>query len=128
MLQSTRQRTDRSTGWALSWRATGRHAEQLATLARHAETQMDAGGFFDLVHTPKKFDAGLRDRLDQIEKLVECALHDLGAAEADAVLVRQRTCSCSRCSPSSYPDSSPPTRRIGRLWRTASSRSREVLI
>ena len=67
------------------------HAEQLATLANHAVAQMDAPGFFDLVRTPNKFDAGLRGRLDQLVKLVKCALHDLGVAEADASLVQQRT-------------------------------------
>ena len=34
------------------------HAEQLATLADLAAVQMDAPGFFDLVRTPNKFDAG----------------------------------------------------------------------
>ena len=67
------------------------HAEQLAKLASLAVAQMDAPGFFDLVCTPNKFDAGLRCRLDQLVKLVECALHDLGVAETDVVLVQQRT-------------------------------------
>ena len=66
------------------------HAEQLARLAGLATAQMDAPGFFDLVHTPGRFDAGIRDRLGQLEKLVQRALHDLGVAEADTALVHQR--------------------------------------
>ena len=54
------------------------HAEQLAKLASLAAAQMDSPGFFDLVRTPSKFDAGIRGRLDQLEKLVKRALHDLG--------------------------------------------------
>ena len=66
------------------------HAEQLAKLASLATPQMDAPGFFDLVRMPSKFDAGIRGRLDQLEKLVKRALHDLGVAEADTALVQQR--------------------------------------
>ena len=66
------------------------HAKQLAELAGLAATQMDAPGFFDLVRTPRKFDAGIRGRLDQLEQLVERALYDLGGAEADTALVQQR--------------------------------------
>ena len=66
-------------------------AKQLATLANHAAHQMDATGFFDLVRTPRKFQAAVRDRLAQLEVLVECALHDLGVANTDAALVQQRT-------------------------------------
>ena len=51
---------------------------------------MDAPGFFDLVRTPSKFDAGIRGRLDQLEELVKRALHDLGVAEANTALVQQR--------------------------------------
>lgn len=65
------------------------HAEQLAELARLAAAQMDAPGFFDLVHTPNKFDAGIRGRLDQFEKLVKHALKDL-SAEPDKALVQRR--------------------------------------
>ena len=36
-------------------------------------------------------DAGIRGRLDQLSKLVECALSDLGFVEADMNLVRERT-------------------------------------
>ena len=39
------------------------HAQQLGSLAGLAAVQMDAPGFFDLVHTPKKFDEGVRSRL-----------------------------------------------------------------
>ena len=66
------------------------HAEQLAKLAGLAAAQMDAPGFFDLVRTPSKFDAGIRGRLDQLEKLVKRALQDLAVAEADTALVQQR--------------------------------------
>ena len=66
------------------------HAEQLAKLAGLAAVQMDAPRFFDLVRTPGKFDAGTRERLDQLGKLVKRALHDLGATEADTAAVQQR--------------------------------------
>ena len=65
------------------------HAEQLADLAAHATTQMDAPGFFDLIRTPGKFKADVRGRLDQIEKLVQRALNDLGPADVGTVQVRQ---------------------------------------
>ena len=67
------------------------HAEQLAKLVDHAAVQMDAPGFFALIRTPKKFDAGIRGRLDQLSKLVECALSDLGFVDADMNLVQERT-------------------------------------
>ena len=67
------------------------HAQQLSTLFHLASVQMDAAGFFDLVHTPNKFDAGIRDRLEQLEKLVARALHDLGVASAVPKLVQLRT-------------------------------------
>ena len=66
------------------------HAKQLAKLADLATKQMDAPGFFDLVRTPGRFDAGVRGRLDQIEKLVKGTLHDLGEAEAAPAIVQQR--------------------------------------
>ena len=66
------------------------HAEQLAKLAGLAAVQMDAPRFFDLVRTPGKFDAGTRERLDQLGKLVKRALHDLGVTEADTAAVQQR--------------------------------------
>ena len=67
------------------------HAQQLSTLANHAAVQMDAAGFLDLVHTPNKFDSGIRSRLEHLARLVEQALQDLGVASPDSVLVRQRT-------------------------------------
>ena len=67
------------------------HARQLAELADLASVQMDASGFANLVRTPGKFDAKVRGRLDQLEKLVGLALQDLGVAAADPALVQQRT-------------------------------------
>ena len=67
------------------------HAQQLGSLAGLAAVQMDASGFFDLVHAPKKFDEGVRVRLEHLESLVERALRDLGVANLDAALVRLRT-------------------------------------
>ena len=77
--------------WGLVVAGPQKHAEQLAKLAGLAAAQMDAHGFFNLVHTPKKFDAGVRKRLDQVEKLVECALKDLDGAEPGTTLVWERT-------------------------------------
>ena len=77
--------------WGLVVAGSPPHVRQLAELADLATKQMDAPGFFDLVHTPKKFDAGVRGRLDQIEKLVKRALHALGGAKVDTALVQQRT-------------------------------------
>ena len=67
------------------------HAQQLSELAGLAAGQMDAPGFFDLVGTPNRFNAGIRSRLEHLERLVERALQDLGVANLDSVLVRQRT-------------------------------------
>ena len=67
------------------------HAQQLGILAGLAAVQMDAPGFFDLVYTPKKFDEGVRGRLEHLESLVERALRDLGEANLDTALVRLRT-------------------------------------
>lgn len=66
------------------------HAEQLAHLAGLATAQMDAPGFFSLVRTPGRVNAGIRKRLDHLEELVERALHDLGVPEADTSLAQQR--------------------------------------
>ena len=52
---------------------------------------MDAPGFFKLVRTPGKFDAGTRKRLDHVERLVERALKDLDWTETNALQVRERT-------------------------------------
>ena len=67
------------------------HAQQLGKLADLAAAQMDAPGFFTLVRTPNKFDSGVRNRLGQIEKLVERALKDLDGTEPDTELVWERT-------------------------------------
>jgi hypothetical protein len=75
--------------WCLVVAGPQRHAEQLATLAGLAEAQMDAPGFFDLVRTPGKFDAGIRGRFDHVERLVKHALGNLVAAETDTVQVQQ---------------------------------------
>ena len=70
-----------------------KHAEQLAQLADLARNQMDAPGFFELVHTPDKFDSGVRERLNQLEKLVEQGLDvdDLSVIETGTTLPRKRT-------------------------------------
>lgn len=67
------------------------HAEHLGKLADLAAVQMDAHGFFDLVRTPRKFNANIRSRLDYLSELVTLALVDLGDAEPDAALVELRT-------------------------------------
>ena len=67
------------------------HASQLGQLASLASAQMNAPGFFTLVHTPSKFDAGIRGRLDQFEKLVGRALQDPGVASPATALIRLRT-------------------------------------
>ena len=76
--------------WGLVVAGRQLHAEQLAKLAGHAVAQMDAPGFFELVHSPGAFDVRIRGRLDQIERLVERGLRDLGVAEVDTVLVQHR--------------------------------------
>ena len=76
--------------WGLVVAGSQPHAEQLAKLAAHAADQMDAPGFLDLIWTSNKFDAGVRRRLDQMQRLVETALHDLGDAEVDSALVQRR--------------------------------------
>ena len=76
--------------WGLVVSGPQGHAEQLAKLADHAATQMDASGFFELIHSPRKFDRGIRGRLGQIEKLVESSLKDLGVAEVGTALVQDR--------------------------------------
>ena len=65
------------------------HTQQLETLAGLARVHMDASGFFDLVRTPRKFNAGIRGRLDQLERLVKRALSDVGVTEADTGAVQQ---------------------------------------
>ena len=65
------------------------HAEQIAKLADLAANQMDAAGFVDLVRTPRKFSAGIRNRLDHLESLVQGALNDLGVTEAGVPLIQE---------------------------------------
>ena len=77
--------------WGLVVAGPQPHARELAKLANLATDQMDARGFFDLVRTPGKFDTGIRARLDQLERLVERALHDLGVAEGATPSVPERT-------------------------------------
>ena len=67
------------------------HAQQLAELTSLASVQADARGFFDLVRTPSKFAAGIRGRLDHIEKLVRHVLRDIGGGEPDETMVQHRT-------------------------------------
>lgn len=66
------------------------HAEQLRELAGLAAGQMDAPGFFRLVRTPSAFNRGIRDRLGQLEKLVQHALVKL-EMDPDEALIQQRT-------------------------------------
>lgn len=68
-----------------------RYAEQLSVLAGHAAAQMDAPGFFDLIHTPGRFANSIRSRLTQLEKLVKKALEDLDGEETSTIAVQQRT-------------------------------------
>ena len=77
--------------WGLVVAGPQPHAEQLAKLADLAAEQMDATDFFNLVRTPGKFDSGVRNRLEHVERLVECALEGLDGAEPDTALVRERT-------------------------------------
>ena len=112
--------------WGLVVAGPQQHAQQLGALANLASVQMDASGFFDLVHTSNKFDAGIQRRLEQMERLVARALQDLGVASPDTALVGYAHGNCSRGSPSSCRDLSPPTKRIGRQSRIALSPWREV--
>ena len=75
--------------WGLLVSGPQQHAKQLKKLAYHAAVQMDAPGFFELIRTPGKFEAGIRGRLDQIEALVERALVDLGVDQSDRLAVQQ---------------------------------------
>ena len=98
------------------------HAEQLVRLADVAQDQMDASGFFELVRTPGKFQAVLRDRLQHIAALVQLALHDLGVANPDTTLIQQRTWELLSRLDVRMPRLESPTRRIGRASQTAWSR------
>ncbi len=66
-------------------------AKQLSVLADLARHQIDAAAFFHLVHTPNKFTADVRARLDHLEALVIQGLADLNVADPDPACVRQRT-------------------------------------
>lgn len=67
------------------------HAQQLATLADLAAKQADAAKFFELVRTPGKFAAAVRERLRQIEALVKLAVVDLGTEKPTLQTVQQGT-------------------------------------
>ena len=65
------------------------HAQQLAALASHAAVQMDAAGFFDLIGTPRKFQAAVRKeaRSSRGSRGVcaaepRCSQHERGAGKA----------------------------------------------
>lgn len=64
-------------------------AQQLKLLADEASCQEGPAEFFGLIHTPGRFDAKARKRLDHMEALVARALREL-EIEADEPLVRQR--------------------------------------
>lgn len=66
-------------------------AKQLGILVDHAAKNSDAEGFIDLILTPGKFTADIRQRLCHLQQLVRHALDDLGVADADETLVRERT-------------------------------------
>lgn len=63
-------------------------AQQLGVLADLAKHQMNEAAFFRLVHTPNKFTADIRARLDHVEALVKQGLAELETTGLD---VRQRT-------------------------------------
>ena len=67
------------------------HARQLALLADLAFKQKNAPAFIGLVRAPGKFDAGVRGRLKQVERLVKLALTDLGVADPGERLVEERS-------------------------------------
>jgi hypothetical protein len=67
------------------------HAQQLALLADHALKQKNSAAFFRLMRTPGKFNAGVRGRLKQVERLVKLALTDLGDADPGNSLVEERS-------------------------------------
>lgn len=67
------------------------HAAQVGKLAKLAEVQMDAPGFFGLIRTSNKFDRGVRGRLDQLEALVGDAVAELEGVDDDTALVQHRT-------------------------------------
>lgn len=76
--------------WGLVVAGPRPHARQLAELVSIAVGQSDAPGFFESVYSPRKYDAGVRRRLGQIEMLVEHALKDLNVGKVDTTQVRRR--------------------------------------
>ena len=77
--------------WGLVVAGPQPHAKQLSTLAEHAATQMAAPAFFDLIRTPRKFSANIRERLDHLENLVGLSLEDLGTGEVTQDEIQRRT-------------------------------------
>ena len=77
--------------WGLIVSGPQSHASQLQILADLAAVQMDAPSFFNLMRTPNRFTANVRNRLDHIGTLVERALKDLGTSEPEMQLVQERT-------------------------------------
>ena len=77
--------------WGLVVAGDQSHAKQLSDLAKHATSQMDALGFFDLIRTPGKFHDDIRKRLDHLENLVENSLVDLNVTEVAEGEVQQHT-------------------------------------
>ena len=76
--------------WGLVVAGPQPHAQQLAQLVSLAGGQSDAPGFFESVNSPGRYDIGVRQRLEQIEALVESALTDLDVGEVDTTLVQRR--------------------------------------
>lgn len=66
-------------------------ASQLGELCDIARCQLDALGFSDLIRTPGRFSTEIRNRLNQIERLVARAMEDLGGATPETRSVQQRT-------------------------------------
>ncbi len=66
-------------------------ASQLGKLCDIARCQFDAHGFFDLVRTPGRFSTEIRNRLDQIERLVARAMEDVGGDTPETRSVQQCT-------------------------------------
>lgn len=64
-------------------------AKQLADLAALAEPNFDADRYFQVLHTPKKFDRELVTRLDCLEAMVKAAVLQLTKSEPKDSSVRQ---------------------------------------
>jgi hypothetical protein len=65
------------------------HASQLAELADFAAQQTSPAPFFRLIRTPHRFNANVRGRLDQWEKLVKRSLVDLDVVNPTSDYVQQ---------------------------------------